>query len=77
MSSAASSNSSDQFDPPPYTPPASGMNNNYGFPNGYFVIRSIATGNLLDVARDKVDDGTEIVLWPEKESSLVEGKSYT
>ena len=44
-----------------------------GFPPGYFVIRSVATNRLLDVKGDSVEDGTEIVLWPEKEGSLVEG----
>ncbi|KAF9245903.1 WD40 repeat-like protein [Melanogaster broomeanus] len=44
----------------------------FGFPAGYFVIRSVATGRLLDVSLDEVEDGTEIVLWPEKEQSLVE-----
>ncbi|KAF8846158.1 WD40 repeat-like protein [Paxillus ammoniavirescens] len=43
-----------------------------GFPPGYFLIRSVATGRLWDVSLDEVEDGTEIVLWPEKEQSLVE-----
>jgi len=43
-----------------------------GFPVGYFVIRSVAANRLLDVALDEIEDGTEICLWPEKESSLVE-----
>jgi hypothetical protein len=43
-----------------------------GFPPGYFVIRSVATNRLLDVTQDDVEDGTEILLWPEKETSLVE-----
>lgn len=51
------------------------MANNYGFPTGYFIIKSLATSKLLDVASDKVHDGSEIILWPEKETSLVEGKS--
>ncbi|KAH7923912.1 hypothetical protein BV22DRAFT_1105824 [Leucogyrophana mollusca] len=46
----------------------------YGFPPGYFVIRSVATGRLWDVSLDEVEDGTEIILWPEKDNSLVEGK---
>lgn len=45
----------------------------FGFPPGYFVIRSVASDRLWDVAADDVEDGTEIVLWPEKEKSLVEG----
>ena len=62
--------------PPPYSPPTSGAQVNFGFPAGYFVIRSLATGRLLDVELDSVEDGTEIILWPEKESSLVEGNCY-
>lgn len=44
----------------------------HGFPPGYFVIRSLATNRLLDVQGDSIEDGTEILLWPEKETSLVE-----
>ncbi len=47
----------------------------YGFPPGYFVIRSVATNRLLDVGGDEVEDGTELLLWAEKESSLVESPS--
>lgn len=43
-----------------------------GFPPGYFVIKSVATDRLLDVAQDDIEDGTEIILWPERETSLVE-----
>jgi hypothetical protein len=43
-----------------------------GFPPGYFFIRSVATNRLLDVTLDGMEDGTEIILWPEKETSLVE-----
>lgn len=43
-----------------------------GFPPGYFVIRSVATGRLWDVSSDEVEDGTPVILWPEKERSLVE-----
>jgi hypothetical protein len=43
-----------------------------GFPPGYFIIRSVATNRLLDVTQDDIEDGTEIILWPEKEMSLVE-----
>lgn len=45
----------------------------FGFPAGYFVIRSVATMRLWDVQNDDVEDSTEILLWPEKEKSLVEG----
>ncbi|KIM88977.1 hypothetical protein PILCRDRAFT_3128 [Piloderma croceum F 1598] len=44
----------------------------FGFPTGYFVIRSVATSRLWDVEGDEIEDGTEIALWPEKEKSLVE-----
>lgn len=44
----------------------------YGFPAGYFVIRSVATNRMLDVVLDDMEDGTEIILWPDKEPSLVE-----
>jgi hypothetical protein len=43
-----------------------------GFPLGYFVIRSLATGKLLDVPTHSITDGTEIILWDEKEKALVE-----
>ncbi|KAF7302515.1 hypothetical protein HMN09_00885900 [Mycena chlorophos] len=44
----------------------------YGFPPGYFTIRSVGCNRLLDVTADGFEDGTEIALWPEKEKSLVE-----
>ncbi|OCH96414.1 WD40 repeat-like protein [Obba rivulosa] len=44
----------------------------YGFPQGYFIIRSVATDRLLDVESDMVEDSTEVILWPATESSLVE-----
>ncbi|THH05170.1 hypothetical protein EW145_g4992 [Phellinidium pouzarii] len=60
--------------PPPYSTTALlAMEKNYGFPPGCFVIKSVATGRLLDVELDDVEDGAEIILWPEKEGSLVEG----
>ena len=63
-------------DPPPPPPPTyaeSSAIDNYGFPLGYFVIRSVATERLLDVAAHNSYDGSEVILWPSKESSLVEG----
>jgi len=48
------------------------VHQNFGFPPGYFVIRSTSCNRLLDVSLDDADDGAEIILWPEKESSLVE-----
>jgi hypothetical protein len=49
--------------------------NDYGFPRGCFILRSVSSGRLLDVASDSVQDGASMILWPEKDSSLVEGKS--
>ncbi|KAE9409138.1 hypothetical protein BT96DRAFT_806790 [Gymnopus androsaceus JB14] len=43
-----------------------------GFPPGYFIIRSVATGRVFDVAGNFSDDGTDIILWPEKETSIVD-----
>ncbi len=45
----------------------------YGFPAGYFIIKNAATDRLLDVQSDLVEDGTPLILYPETESSLVEG----
>lgn len=59
--------------PPDYSPPMTATEANYGFPHGYFVIRSCATGRLLDVEHDSVSDSAELILWPEKETSLVDG----
>jgi len=44
----------------------------YGFPPGYFLIRSVAADRNLDVEMGYVEDGTTVLLWPETESSLVE-----
>lgn len=49
----------------------------YGFPPGYFVIRSAAANRVLDVDSDEVADDTELILYPETETSLVECKCYT
>jgi len=46
----------------------------FGFPAGYFIIRSVGSNRLLDVTMDDIEDGTEIALWAEKEKSLVESK---
>lgn len=47
----------------------------FGFPAGYFILRSVGSNRLLDVTLDDIEDGTEIALWPEKEKSLVESTS--
>ncbi|KAG9098928.1 hypothetical protein FRC06_005817 [Ceratobasidium sp. 370] len=59
-------------DPPSYDAGIeSGGTTPSGFPTGYFTIRNVSTGRLLDVARNAVSDGTHLVLWPPKENSLV------
>lgn len=49
-----------------------GIADNYGFPQGYFIIRSVAMRRLLDVREDESEDGTELILFPQKELSLLE-----
>jgi hypothetical protein len=49
--------------------------NDCGFPPGCFVLGSVSSGRLLDVSSDSVQDGAPIILWPEKDNSLVESKS--
>jgi hypothetical protein len=44
----------------------------HGFPSGYFIIKSVASNRVLDVAGDAIEDGAEVLLWLEKEKSLVE-----
>ncbi|KAJ7664936.1 hypothetical protein B0H17DRAFT_1091237 [Mycena rosella] len=44
----------------------------FGFPPGYFIVRSVASNRLFDVSMDGIEDGTEVVLWPEKDTSIVE-----
>ena len=48
--------------------------NDHGFPPGYFVLHSVSSGRMLDVSSDSIQDGAPIILWPEKDNSLVEGK---
>ncbi|KAG6868494.1 hypothetical protein C0993_002032 [Termitomyces sp. T159_Od127] len=53
------------------------MNDNvqtYGFPPGYFIIRNLATNRVLDVEKDQIEDGTEVILWAETETALVEAR---
>ena len=47
--------------------------NTYGFPSGYFVLKNVATDRVLDVQGDAVEDGTNVILYQETETSLVEG----
>ena len=59
----------------PFDASASAWNGNArGFPLGYFCIRSIATGKLLDVPASETQDGQELILYNEKEKSLVESE---
>lgn len=39
--------------------------------------RNVGANKVLDVARGEHDDGTDVILWTEKESSLVEGERLT
>lgn len=48
-----------------------------GFPVGYFVVKSVATGKVFDVSMDEIEDGTDIILFPEKEKSVVESKGHS
>jgi len=60
--------------PPAYAAAASTAHSGVhtlGFPTGYFLIRSMATGKVLDVSTNDTSDGTPLVLWNEKEKSLV------
>jgi WD repeat-containing protein 23 len=50
--------------------------NDFGFPPGCFILRSVSTKRLLDVASESVRDSAPIILWPEKDNSLVESKSF-
>jgi len=45
-----------------------------GFPPGYFVIRSIAADRLLDISGDSLEDGAEVLLWPQTDYSIVESE---
>lgn len=53
-------------------PPLEAETNNYGFPRGYFMLRSIGAERVLDVTEGFKGDGTPIILWPVTESSLVD-----
>ena len=57
------------------TPPLNAELNTYGFPQGYFMLHSLATDRVLDVAQGLLEDGTCVILWPMTETSLVECKS--
>ena len=50
--------------------------NLYGFPPGYFIIRSVASGRLLDVEMGWNDDGTQLILYTENEKSLVDSEFH-
>ena len=77
---------SSESDPPTYSIPST------GFPQGYFLIRNLGTGKLLDVEQEGRNDGklsgnshvdlhqrvsgAEVILFPLKESSHVIGKYH-
>ncbi|KAG5647679.1 hypothetical protein DXG03_008402 [Asterophora parasitica] len=46
----------------------------HGFPVGYFIVRNTATHRVLDVTGDGMEDGTEIILWSDNDTSLVESR---
>lgn len=46
-----------------------------GFPTGYFSIKSVATGRLLEIHGNETKDSSPLALWPVKEQSLVESMS--
>jgi WD repeat-containing protein 23 len=48
--------------------------NDYGFPPGCFVLHSVSSGRMLDVSSHSAQDGAPVILWPETDNSLVEGK---
>jgi len=47
--------------------------NGSGFPPGCFTLRSVSSERLLDVTSHSVHDSAPIILWPEKDSSPVDG----
>lgn len=51
--------------------------NGSGFPSDCFILRSVSCKRLLDVTSHSVRDGAPIILWPEKDDSLIEGKLST
>lgn len=51
--------------------------NGSGFPSGCFILRSVSSKRLLDATSHSVQDSAPIILWPEKDNSLIEGKSST
>ena len=46
-----------------------------GFPTGYFLIKSVATGRILEVYANETKDSSPVALWPVREQSLVESTS--
>ena len=47
----------------------------FGFPPGCFILRSVSSKRLLDVTSHSLQDSAPIILWPEKDDSLIESKS--
>lgn len=46
-----------------------------GFPVGYFVIKNAASRCVFDINGDNVRDGTEAILYAEKDITMVESES--
>ncbi len=44
-----------------------------GFPQGYFLIKSVAADRVLDVENAADIDGTPVIAWPELEANWVQG----
>ncbi|KIY73512.1 hypothetical protein CYLTODRAFT_365541 [Cylindrobasidium torrendii FP15055 ss-10] len=45
-----------------------------GFPPGYFMIKNAGSGRVLDVALDSIEDGSNVILFTQTETSLVESR---
>ncbi|KAF9270722.1 hypothetical protein L218DRAFT_915020 [Marasmius fiardii PR-910] len=55
--------------------PVTDLSGTNGFPEGYFIIRSAANNiRVFDIAGSSTEDGSNLVLWTNKESSLVESR---
>ena len=61
--------------PPPYETPSAAFSST-SFPQGYFLIKSRATGRVLDVEHGALADSTEIILWPEHDQYHVESEHW-
>jgi len=55
---------SDQIDSPASASLVNDPHNSFGFPRGYFHIRSLGSGNVLTVGSYSTNDGATLHLWP-------------